>query len=211
MAMKLIVLCRQVSVLLSRFSYRVFGWGLGRVGMERTAPIAVWMEMRRVGLAPEGNILLRCGFHSSVKIWRTEPLQPRQRLPSPSPSSPSVVLATPLAAPRQLAAPPISGRLCRPIFFFPDHDGPDRAAPSSSFPATALPSPAARHRISRIAVWRPRDGRRVRQRGALGGRAGGGARGTKKEEERAKIQFGFSCRVPDAKVLERSFCGSSLD
>ena len=42
-------------------------------------------------------------------------------------------------------------------------------------------------------------------------RGGGGARGTKEEEERAKIQFGFSCRVSDAKVLERSFCGSSLD
>ena len=160
------------------------------MGWSEPAPIAVWMEMRRVGLAPEENIPLKCGFDSSLKIWRTEPLQPGW-LTSASPSSPSVVLATPLAAPRQPAAPPISGRLRRPIFFFPDHDGPDRAAPSSSSPAAALPSPAARHRISRIAVWRAGAGRRVRRRGVLGG---GGARGTKKEEERAKIQFGFSCR-----------------
>ena len=75
----------------------VGGWG--GLGWSEPAPIADWMEMRRVGLAPEGNILLRCRFHSSLKIWRTEPLQPRQCLPSPSPSSPSVVLATPLAAP----------------------------------------------------------------------------------------------------------------
>ena len=46
------------------------------MGWSEPAPIAVWMEMRRVGLAPEGNIPLRCGFHSSLKIWRTEPLQP---------------------------------------------------------------------------------------------------------------------------------------
>jgi len=46
------------------------------LGWSEPAPIAVWMETRRVWLAPEGNILLRCGLDSSVKIWRTEPLQP---------------------------------------------------------------------------------------------------------------------------------------
>jgi len=37
--------------------------------------MAVWLEDERVGLALRWNILLRCGLDSSVKIWRTEPLQ----------------------------------------------------------------------------------------------------------------------------------------
>ena len=77
------------------------------MGWSEPAPIPVWMEMRRVGLAPEENIPLRCGFHSSLKIWRTEPLQPRQRLPSPAPSSPSH-LSPPSAATAAASSGPSS-------------------------------------------------------------------------------------------------------
>ena len=128
----------------------VGGWG--GLGWSEPAPIAVWMEMRRDGLASEENIPLRCGFDSSLKIWRTEPLQPGW-LTSASPVALSV----------------FSVRCARDS---PRRPSPARrAAPSSSSPAAALSSPAARHRISRIAVWRPGAGRRIRQRGALGGGA----------------------------------------
>ena len=48
----------------------------GELGRSEPVPVAVWLEDERVGLAPEWNIFLRCGLDSSVKIWRTEPLQP---------------------------------------------------------------------------------------------------------------------------------------
>ena len=46
----------------------------GEPGQSEPVPVAVWLEDGRVRLAPEWNILLRCGLDSSVKIWRTEPL-----------------------------------------------------------------------------------------------------------------------------------------
>ena len=48
----------------------------GEPGRSEPIPVAVWLEDERVGLAPGWNIPLRCGLDSSVKIWRTEPLQP---------------------------------------------------------------------------------------------------------------------------------------
>jgi len=48
----------------------------GEPGRSEPVPVAVWLEDERVGLALEWNIPLRCGLDSSVKIWRTEPLQP---------------------------------------------------------------------------------------------------------------------------------------
>ena len=126
----------------NRFPSRVFGWGLGRVGMERTAPIAVWMEMRRVGLAPKENIPLRCGFDSSLKIWRTELLQPgwltsaspvalsvfSVRCARDSPRRPSparrVAHLRPPAPAHLLLLRPRWARPRRPIFFFPGCGAP---------------------------------------------------------------------------------------
>ena len=48
----------------------------GEPGRSESILMAVWLEDGRVGLALEWNIPLRCGLDSSVKIWRTEPLQP---------------------------------------------------------------------------------------------------------------------------------------
>ena len=179
--------------------------------------------MRRVGLAPEKNIPFRCEFNSSLKIWRTEPLQPRWltsaspvalsvfsvRCARDSPRRPSparrVAHLRPPAPAHLLLLRPRWARPRRPIFFFPGCGAP--------FPGGAAPYLAHRGLAARGWAARPaagRAGRQGRRRGFYA-RGGGGARGTKEEEEKVKIQFGFSCRVPDAKVLERSFCGSSLD
>jgi hypothetical protein len=48
----------------------------GEPGWSEPIPVAVWLEDGRVGLASEWNIPLRGGLDSSVKIWRTDPLQP---------------------------------------------------------------------------------------------------------------------------------------
>ena len=48
----------------------------GEPDRSEPVPVAVWLEDERVGLVPGWNISLRCGLDSSVKIWRTEPLQP---------------------------------------------------------------------------------------------------------------------------------------
>jgi len=48
----------------------------GEPGRSEPVSVAVCLEDGRVGLAPGWNISLRCGLDSSVKIWRTEPLQP---------------------------------------------------------------------------------------------------------------------------------------
>ena len=48
----------------------------GEPGRSEPVSVAVWLEDERVGFAPGWNIPLRCGLDSSIKIWRTEPLQP---------------------------------------------------------------------------------------------------------------------------------------
>jgi len=39
----------------------------GESGWSEPIPVAVWLEDKRVGLAPGWNIPLRCGLDSSVK------------------------------------------------------------------------------------------------------------------------------------------------
>ena len=140
----------------NRFPSRVFGWGLGRVGMgwSEPAPVAVWMEMRRVGLAPEGNIPLRCGFDSSSKYGersRSNQVGSRQHLPSPSPSSPSV-----FPSPHLIPLPPIPLSLS--------------VAPTP-LPALLLPIPRRRRAAGRARELLPRAGRAApaREQPRLGG------------------------------------------
>jgi len=57
------------SVWLKEFTVCLVG-ERGEPGRSEPILVAVWLEDRRVGLAPG------CGLDPSVKIWRTEPLQP---------------------------------------------------------------------------------------------------------------------------------------
>ena len=144
------------------------------MGWSEPTLIHVWMEMRRVVLTPKENIPIRCGFNTSLKIWRTEPLQPGW-LTSASPVALSVFSVrcardSPCRpSPARCAAhlwPPVPAHLLlprprwarprRPIFFFPGCGAP--------FPGGAAPDLAHRGLAGRGWAARPAAGRAGRRR-----------------------------------------------
>ena len=130
----------------------------GRSGL---VPTVVWMEEGWVGLAPNGNILSRCGFSPSLKNWRMERTRSRPWL---APSAPSAPIASCRAAPascrvdRRLQSrrtPPTSPTIAPP--HAARHGVPRRPPRLPQRPIPLPPSPIPRTRFGAAAAspWSP--------------------------------------------------------